>query len=293
MSNHTTRDRLVYPAVAILAIGLVSVPPTKTTSAPRLAEISAIQLQAEAPARVAGIGGAAATEDAAYNPNYSLLSNFLWSLPEPVQNFLRPPLMVFAGVLGAVMAVVYTIIGWDRFPLIATAASASAEVPGVVDPAETGDDQAPVFVDSVPAVSGEDAPATVIPTNVSETVGPDDTAVTDNTRRGRVAVPAVTAEDTPAATAGDTPNGVEDTPAATAENTPSATAGDTPASVEDTPSATDKDTPASVEDTPAATDKDIPSSVEDTDRRSNARGDSSEPSDSSSPRAARRSATTE
>lgn len=161
MQSHTTRDRLVYPVAAILALGLVSVP-HPAASAPRLTEVSVVLLQAEVTSLVAGMADAAGAEpptvssltgtgaSAAATCTYpcTLADKFLSSLPENIRYAILPAAYAVAWVLGAVMGLAYLVVSpvlkllnIDPFqPTPAAAASAETplaqpdSVPTIADP---------------------------------------------------------------------------------------------------------------------------------------------------------------
>lgn len=159
MQRHAIRDRLVYPVAAILAVGLVGVP-QHAASAPRLAEVSAVRLQADVTSLVTGIAGdtgaatlpgaaARLTETsaaAAATCTYpcTVFDKFLENLPESIRYAILPGVYVVAWVVGAVMGLAYLVaspilklLDIDPFRP-AEAAAASAPAP-TQTPATSGD----------------------------------------------------------------------------------------------------------------------------------------------------------
>lgn len=125
MISHANRDRLVYPMAAILAAGLVTIPPAPGSvsafpGVPRFAEVSAIRLQSEATSLFSGLDDAviaeltsapptAAADSPTYNPAYTPLDNFVWNLPPDIRDALLPGLYAVAWVVGAVIGIAYLI----------------------------------------------------------------------------------------------------------------------------------------------------------------------------------------
>ena len=183
MPNVVIRDRLVYPAAALLALSLVTVAqPTSTASAPRLAAVAAIRLQAEVTGYVSALADAALTDPAPPRPaaasvvpvaptasaagapyRSTFFDKLISSLPPEIQSIVLPPLYVIATIVGVIMGIVYTIFGWPKDLLPAAsvtpiaprgpAAAAVEPVSAQPDPrgssATPGADRTPV-----PAVAG-------------------------------------------------------------------------------------------------------------------------------------------
>ena len=121
MSNAVIRDHLVYPAAALLALSLVTVAqPTSTASAPRLAAVAAIRLQAEVTGYVSALADAALTDPAPPRPAAAsvvpvaptasaagapypstFFDKLISSLPPEIQSIVLPPLYVIATIVGA------------------------------------------------------------------------------------------------------------------------------------------------------------------------------------------------
>ena len=134
MPNAVIRDRLVYPAAALLALSLVTVAqPTSTASAPRLAAVAAIRLQAEVTGYVSALADAALTDPAPPRPAAAsvvpvaptasaagapypstFFDKLISSLPPEIQSIVLPPLYVIATIVGVIMGIVYTIFGWPK-----------------------------------------------------------------------------------------------------------------------------------------------------------------------------------
>ena len=134
MSNAVIRDHLVYPAAALLALSLVTVAqPTSTASAPRLAAVAAIRLQAEVTGYVSALADAALTDPAPPRPAAAsvvpvaptasaagapypstFFDKLISSLPPEIQSIVLPPLYVIATIVGVIMGIVYTIFGWPK-----------------------------------------------------------------------------------------------------------------------------------------------------------------------------------
>jgi len=172
---------------AIVAAGLVSIPPAPGSGAfgstvPRLAEVSAIRLQAEATSLVSGLDHAtiaeltaapptASADSPTYNPAYTPLDNFVWNLPPNIRDALLPGLYAVAWVVGAVIGIAYLVaapiiklfnpsadIPWPAAaapaePPAPARSVAGSAVPGVTPAAE------PVSADTGPAATPAQTPA--------------------------------------------------------------------------------------------------------------------------------------
>lgn len=156
MSTIAIRDRLVYPAAVVLALGAVTLAPP-TPGSPRYTEVSTIRLQAEvssfvsglADATVAGLASvpqaaasvtpAAASGSAVGDPWPStFLDKLVNSLPPQFQSIILPPLYVVVTVVGAIMGVFYTVFGWpkDLMPAAAVALERPRGAAASVTPTE-------------------------------------------------------------------------------------------------------------------------------------------------------------
>ena len=165
VNSHRTRDGLAFPVAAVLAAGLVSFP-HHTASIPRVAEVSAIRLQAEVSALVTGVltatppaaaaglpgTGAAATATAPCYYPCTVFDKFIDGLPPKIRNIVLPPLysitLVITAVLAPVLLVTSAVFGWpyslrpaaavptpkiSPAPAAATAAT-SDQIPTQADP---------------------------------------------------------------------------------------------------------------------------------------------------------------
>ena len=178
MQSYTTRDRLVYPVAAILALGLVSMPHQPGASAPRLAEISAVRLQAEVSSLVTGVAGAQPPAAAAASLgtgapaaapcNYpcTVFDKIIDGLPPKIRDIVLPPLYVVALVIGALLApvllVTSAVFGWP-YSLRPAAAISSRTSPAPASAAATAVASDPIPTQSDPgtasAIPGDTADA--------------------------------------------------------------------------------------------------------------------------------------
>lgn len=227
MHSHANRHRLVYPIAAMLAAGVVSIPHHEA-SAPRLAEVSAVNLQAAATALVSGLddtslahlaavapapAASAAASSWTYNPNYTVFDNLLANLPLEIRNVLLPPLYVVASVVGAIVGLAYLVVSpilkllkIDPFkpaaavPAAATRPAGPQPVPAE-SPAAVGN---PVERTAAAAPKAPSKPADSTPAGEPDPqIGVDDAAGT--AVRGRTPAPlTAVADDAPAAPAAAT-----------------------------------------------------------------------------------------
>jgi len=164
VQSNAIRDRLVCPAAAFLALGLVSVP-HQTASVPRLAEVSAVRLQAEVSALVTGVltatppaaaaglpgtGATATTTAPCYYP-CTVFDKFIDGLPPKIRNILLPPLysitLVITAVLAPVLLVTSAVFGWPYSLRPAAAAPTPKSSPAPAAATAATSDQIPTQAD--------------------------------------------------------------------------------------------------------------------------------------------------
>ena len=179
MQSLTTRDRLVYPVAAVLALGLVSVP-HHGASVPRLTEVATVRLQAEVSSIVTGLEGvtlpAAAVSPAGTGPaaaatapcHYpcTVFDKFIDGLPPKIRNIVLPPLysitLLITAVLSPVLLVTSAVFGWPYSLRSAAAANTARTTPApaaataaVIDPLPMQADPGPSEAGTPSSVPGE------------------------------------------------------------------------------------------------------------------------------------------
>lgn len=262
MPGLVVRDRLVYPAAVVLALGAVTVAqPAATAASPRLAEIAAIRLQAEVTGFVSGLGVTATAGVTAPGPAASVapaaatasavgdtwpstfLDKLIYNLPPQIQSIVIPPLYVVMTVVGAIMGLFYLVFGFpkDLMPAAAVApetprgaAAAAAPVEAVGAQTDSGETSGTPGADRAPVTPAADTQAEKGSTATRPT-------------RGRHSAPAAGDGPTPAGAASPKSAAQETVRAARpAEATPMTVLPDASAVVvtaQQTPAATDASAP--------------------------------------------------
>ena len=167
MSKHATRDRLVCPIAGILTVGLLSAPQSVAPdSSPRFAEVAAVRLQAEVTSLVSGVAdsapaAAAATATAsATGGTYpsTIFDKILYNLPPKIREVVIPPLYVLAMALGAIMGVVYTVLGWPAATARAAAAASPTPVRPLASPVRSAQPRIPANDETAVAIERHTRP---------------------------------------------------------------------------------------------------------------------------------------